>query len=160
MVLALEGIKIIDLTRYAPGPYCTMILADLGAEVIKVEEGIAGQGIPEFPAPGSPYDPLNRNKRSIGLNLKAPIGRDVFYRLAQKAGGAGAKPFPHRFGVIVPGQHHDGHFAIQCRGAGSLGQLEPVGRRHAHIDDEAVKLLLFHVFGGLLAIRHRDHLSP
>lgn len=85
MVLALDGIKIIDLTRYAPGPYCTMILADLGAEVIKVEEGIAGQGVPEFPAPGSPYDPLNRNKRSIVLNLKAQAGRDMFYRLAQKA---------------------------------------------------------------------------
>jgi crotonobetainyl-CoA:carnitine CoA-transferase CaiB-like acyl-CoA transferase len=85
MVLALEGVKIVDLTRYAPGPYCTMILADLGAEVIKVEEGIVGQGVPEFPAPGSPYDPLNRNKRSIVLNLKAQAGRDVFHRLAKKA---------------------------------------------------------------------------
>lgn len=85
MASALEGVKIVDLTRYAPGPYCTMILADLGAEVIKVEEGIVGQGVPEFPAPGSPYDPLNRNKRSIVLNLKAQAGRDVFYRLAKKA---------------------------------------------------------------------------
>jgi crotonobetainyl-CoA:carnitine CoA-transferase CaiB-like acyl-CoA transferase len=85
MAGALEGVKIIDLTRYAPGPYCTMILADLGAEVIKVEEGIAGQGVPEFPAPGSPYDPLNRNKRSIALNLKAQAGRDVVYRLTKKA---------------------------------------------------------------------------
>jgi crotonobetainyl-CoA:carnitine CoA-transferase CaiB-like acyl-CoA transferase len=83
MALALEGIKIIDLTRYAPGPYCTMILADLGAEVIKIEEGIVGQGVPEFPPPGSPYDPLNRNKRSIVLNLKTDAGRDIFYRLAR-----------------------------------------------------------------------------
>jgi crotonobetainyl-CoA:carnitine CoA-transferase CaiB-like acyl-CoA transferase len=85
MTLALEGVKIVDLTRYAPGPYCTMILADLGAEVIKVEEGIVGQGVPEFPSPGSPYDPLNRNKRSIVLNLKAQAGRDIFYRLAGNA---------------------------------------------------------------------------
>jgi crotonobetainyl-CoA:carnitine CoA-transferase CaiB-like acyl-CoA transferase len=85
MAGALEGIKIIDLTRYAPGPYCTMILADLGAEVIKVEEGIVGQSVPEFPSPGSPYDPLNRNKRSIVLNLKTEAGKKIFYRMAQKA---------------------------------------------------------------------------
>jgi crotonobetainyl-CoA:carnitine CoA-transferase CaiB-like acyl-CoA transferase len=85
MAGALEGIKIIDLTRYAPGPYCTMILADLGAEVIKVEEGIVGQSVPEFPPPGSPYDPLNRNKRSIVLNLKTEAGKEIFYRMAEKA---------------------------------------------------------------------------
>lgn len=85
MALALEGIKIVDLTRYAPGPYCTMILADLGAEVTKVEEGIVGQGVPEFPPPGSPYDPLNRNKRSIVLNLKTEVGKEIFYRLAENA---------------------------------------------------------------------------
>ncbi|MCJ7639978.1 MAG: CoA transferase, partial [Euryarchaeota archaeon] len=72
-------------TRYAPGPYCTMILADLGAEVIKVEEGVVGQGVPEFPPPGSPYDPLNRNKRSIVLNLKTEAGKEIFYRMAEKA---------------------------------------------------------------------------
>jgi crotonobetainyl-CoA:carnitine CoA-transferase CaiB-like acyl-CoA transferase len=81
----LEGIQIVDLTRYAPGPYCTMILADLGAEVIKVEEGIVGQSVPEFPPPGSPYDPLNRNKRSIVLNLKTEAGKEIFYRMAKKA---------------------------------------------------------------------------
>ena len=85
MVLALEGVKIIDLTRYAPGPYCTMILADLGAEVIKIEEGIVGQGVSEFPPPGSPYDPLNRNKQSIVINLKTNTGKEICYRLAEKA---------------------------------------------------------------------------
>lgn len=85
MALALEGVKIVDLTRYAPGPYCTMILADLGAEVIKIEEGIVGQGVPEFPPPGSPYDPLNRNKQSIVINLKTDAGKEIFYRLAKKA---------------------------------------------------------------------------
>jgi crotonobetainyl-CoA:carnitine CoA-transferase CaiB-like acyl-CoA transferase len=85
MAIALEGVKIVDLTRYAPGPYCTMILADLGAEVIKIEEGIVGQGVPEFPPPGSPYDPLNRNKQSIVINLKTNAGKEIFYRLAEKA---------------------------------------------------------------------------
>ncbi len=78
MSMALEGIKIIDLTRLAPGPYCTMILADLGADVIKVEEPgpptgrraeQAGQApaMPRTVERDMPYNALNRNKRSIGL---------------------------------------------------------------------------------------------
>ncbi len=72
MTQALEGLKILDLTRYAPGPYCTMILGDLGADIIKIEEVLqpGKEASPilkaeEFPVPGSPYDPLSRNKRSI-----------------------------------------------------------------------------------------------
>jgi len=95
-VLALEGIKVLDLTRLAPGPYCTMILADLGADVIKVEEPgpptgrraeQAGQA-PEIPLlieRDSPFDVLNRNKQSIGLNLKHEDARDVFYKLTETA---------------------------------------------------------------------------
>lgn len=99
MTQALEGIKILDLTRYAPGPYCTMILGDLGADVIRVEEvrppetGGPGQvkvpaGIqhpPEFAAPDSPFNPVNRNKRSICLNLKSAKAQRIFYKLAAKA---------------------------------------------------------------------------
>ncbi len=96
MSMALEGIKIIDLTRLAPGPYCTMILADLGADVIKVEEPgpptgrraeQAGQA-PEMPRTierDMPYNALNRNKRSIGLNLKNEDARKVFYKMAENA---------------------------------------------------------------------------
>ena len=96
MSMALEGIKIIDLTRLAPGPYCTMILADLGADVIKVEEPgpptgrraeQAGQA-PEMPRTierDMPYNALNRNKRSIGLNLKHQDARKVFYKMAENA---------------------------------------------------------------------------
>jgi len=94
--MALEGIKIIDLTRLAPGPYCTMILADLGADVIKVEEPgpptgrraeQAGQA-PEMPRTlerDVPYNALNRNKRSIGLNLKHQDARNIFYKLTEAA---------------------------------------------------------------------------
>lgn len=96
MSMALEGIKIIDLTRLAPGPYCTMILADLGADVIKVEEPgpptgrraeQAGQA-PEMPRTierDVPYNALNRNKRSIGLNLKNQDARKIFYRMVENA---------------------------------------------------------------------------
>jgi crotonobetainyl-CoA:carnitine CoA-transferase CaiB-like acyl-CoA transferase len=96
---ALDGIKIIDLTRYAPGPYCTMILGDLGADIIRVEEvrppeaggpepAKAPAGIqhpPEFAAPDSPFNPVNRNKRSICLNLKAAKAQRIFHKLAGEA---------------------------------------------------------------------------
>ena len=85
MTQPLEYLKILDLTRYAPGPYCTMILGDLGADIIKVEEINLPEGQPkgmaeipaaeEYPTTNSPYDPLNRNKRSIQLNLKEAEGQ-------------------------------------------------------------------------------------
>ncbi len=97
MIQALEGLKVLDLTRYAPGPYGTMILGDLGADIIRVEEVGSPAGrradqmkgmneIPppaEFASPDTPYYPLNRNKRSIRLNLKAPAGQQIFYQLAK-----------------------------------------------------------------------------
>ncbi len=94
---ALDGIRVLDLTRLAPGPFCTMILADLGAEVIRIEEpgpptgrraqqaGSAGVQMPGRSFAGSPYNALNRNKKSLGLNLKSGPGREVYARLAQRA---------------------------------------------------------------------------
>lgn len=98
MTQALEGLRILDLTRYAPGPFCTMILGDLGADVIKIEEigsptgrraeqmkGMYTIPLPsEFASPDSPYNPLNRNKRSIQLNLKAAMGQRIFYQLTER----------------------------------------------------------------------------
>jgi crotonobetainyl-CoA:carnitine CoA-transferase CaiB-like acyl-CoA transferase len=99
MTMPLEGISILDLTRLAPGPYCTMILADLGADVIKIEEpgpptgrrAEQAAGLPTAPPPRygvdrhSPYWALNRNKKSMGLNLKHEGVREIFYRLAERA---------------------------------------------------------------------------
>ncbi|MGH7906271.1 MAG: CaiB/BaiF CoA transferase family protein [Candidatus Binataceae bacterium] len=96
MAGALEGIRVMDLTRLAPGPFCTMILADLGAEVIKIEEpgppggrraqqaGSAGVRTPGVGFGSSPYNSLNRNKKSVGLNLKSGPGKEVYLRLAQR----------------------------------------------------------------------------
>ena len=93
----LAGIKVLDLTKLAPGPFCTMILGDLGADVIKIEEpgpptgrraeqaGKAGTGGPGAALSGSPFNALNRNKKSIGLNLKSGPGKEVFRRLVQRA---------------------------------------------------------------------------
>jgi crotonobetainyl-CoA:carnitine CoA-transferase CaiB-like acyl-CoA transferase len=98
MAQALEGLKLLDLSRYAPGPFCTMILGDLGADIIKIDEvttpsgrraeqaeGIATPVAREFAIPDSPYNPLNRNKRSIQLNLKTAAGQRIFYQLAEKS---------------------------------------------------------------------------
>ncbi len=96
-MMPIEGIKILDLTRLAPGPYCTMLLGDMGADILKVEEpgvpsgrraqqaGAASVSLPPVLSPESPYYALNRNKRSIALNLKMEEGREIFYKLAKDA---------------------------------------------------------------------------
>jgi len=86
---ALHGIRILDLTRLLPGPFCTMILADFGADVVKVEDPDGGdymRSVPPLQGEDSAYFlALNRNKRSLTLNLREPAGRDVLRALAGKA---------------------------------------------------------------------------
>lgn len=92
---ALEGIRVLDLTQMAPGAFCTMILGDLGADVIKIESPTEGRGLKTRGSPKqddaiekkreAAYDPLRRNKKSIVLNLKSPEGLQIFYRLSKKA---------------------------------------------------------------------------
>ena len=81
----LKDIKVLDLTRHAPGPYCTMILGDLGADILRVEGAATDLVVPEFPPPNSPFEPFCRNKKSIILNLKTDEGREIFYKLAAEA---------------------------------------------------------------------------
>ena len=89
MIAALAGVRILDLTRLLPGPFCTMLLADFGADVIKVEEPHRGDYIREWqPRIGQNsgfHVVLNRNKRSLTLNLKAPEGKEIFRQLARQA---------------------------------------------------------------------------
>jgi len=84
----LEGIKILDLTRLLPGPYGTMLLGDLGAEVIKIEEPERGDyarwNPPQINRVGSRHLLLNRNKKSLTLNLKAPEGKAVLRRMVEQ----------------------------------------------------------------------------
>jgi len=87
---ALEGIKIVDLTRVLAGPFCTMTLADLGADVIKIE-GTATKDDTRFWGPpyaggeSAYYLCANRNKRAIRLNLKSEKGKEVFKRLVAES---------------------------------------------------------------------------
>jgi crotonobetainyl-CoA:carnitine CoA-transferase CaiB-like acyl-CoA transferase len=87
--LPLEGVVILDLTRLLPGNYGTLLLADLGADVIKVEEPGQGDYIrwipPTVDGEGAIHRALNRNKRSVTLNLKAPEGAATLRRLAAGA---------------------------------------------------------------------------
>ena len=87
MSSALEGIRVLDFTRVLAGPFCTMMLADLGADVIKVESldgDETRQWGPPFDAQGRSayYLSVNRNKRSLTLNLKSEAGRQIARRLA------------------------------------------------------------------------------
>ena len=88
---ALAGLRVLDLTRVLAGPYCTMILGDFGAEIIKVEQPGRGdetrQWGPPFNAAGESayYLAVNRNKRSLALDLKNPRGLEAFRRLAASA---------------------------------------------------------------------------
>ena len=88
-MLALEGIRVLDLSRLLPGPYCTMLLADFGAEVIKIEEPKVGDYSRTFPPFikdfGYWHLQLNRNKKSVTLDLKSEVGRQKFLELVRSA---------------------------------------------------------------------------
>lgn len=89
MALPLDGVKVLDFTAIMAGPYCTLMLADMGADVVKIESFPEGDGSRRFDPKvnGESYcfAVLNRNKRSIALNLKDPRGKDVFMKLARDA---------------------------------------------------------------------------
>ena len=82
----LEGIRILDLTRVLSGPYCTMLLGDLGAEVIKVERPGEGDDTRSFAPPfqgdqAAYFLSINRNKKSITLDMKSEQGKEILWRL-------------------------------------------------------------------------------
>ena len=85
----LSGITIIDLSRILAGPYCTLLLAELGARVIKVEPPQQGDDARQYGpfknGKSAYFASVNRGKESIALDLKTPTGRDIFERLLDKA---------------------------------------------------------------------------
>jgi crotonobetainyl-CoA:carnitine CoA-transferase CaiB-like acyl-CoA transferase len=88
MPLPLEGVRVLDLTNVMAGPYCTMVLGDLGAEVIKLEslEGDSTRNFePKVNDESYCFAVLNRNKKSIAVDLKAPGGKDIVMKLAERS---------------------------------------------------------------------------
>lgn len=79
----LQGLRIIELQGIGPGPFCAMMLADMGAEVIRVDRTGAAGGLPR----AERYDLLARGRRSIRLDLKNPEGREILLRMVEKSDG-------------------------------------------------------------------------
>ena len=129
--LPLTGIRVVDFSLFVPGPFCSSILADLGAEVIKVE-ALGGD-------PGRRYIPVqfrteNRNKRSLALDLKAPQAQAIVQRLAREADIAleGFRPgVAERLGIDHASlRRHNGRL-IYCSISG-YGQTGPWCERPGH----------------------------
>lgn len=94
MSMPLEGYRVLDWTQWQAGPGASMLLGDLGADVIKIEDRVTGdpsRGVEQLRAPAgtmvrqSYFESNNRNKRGIALDLRKPEGREVVYRLAEKS---------------------------------------------------------------------------
>lgn len=137
-MMPLEGIRVVDLSRYAPGPYCTMLLADLGADVIVVEEP-PGRGRRVDNEMGvsdraKAFLPLGRNKRSISLDLKNERMREVFFRLVESADVVteGFRPgVAKRLGVDYEAVRRRNPRAVYCSLSG-YGQDGPYARLVGH----------------------------
>jgi len=91
-MLPLEGIRVLDLSRLAPGPFCSMLLGDMGADVLLIEAPADGKlanaiggGRSQDLEKAAAYNTLSRNKRSLVLNLREPDAREIFYQLAAEA---------------------------------------------------------------------------
>ncbi|RPH39595.1 MAG: CoA transferase, partial [Desulfobulbaceae bacterium] len=124
---ALSGVKVLDLSRLLPGPYCSMILADHGAEVVAVEDR-------RFVEDGMFFRDLYRNKRHISLNLKALEGKEVFYRMAENADIIleGFRPgVVERLGVDYESVRKINPKIIYCSITG-YGQTGPLRHRAGH----------------------------
>jgi crotonobetainyl-CoA:carnitine CoA-transferase CaiB-like acyl-CoA transferase len=124
---ALSGIRVLDLSRMLPGPYCSMILADHGAEVIAIEDR-------KFQDDGLFFSDLNRNKSHMSLNLKTPEGLEIFFKLVEKADVVieGFRPgVVHRLGVDYEAVRQCNPRIIYCSISG-YGQTGPLRNRVGH----------------------------
>src|ERR1700761_239945 len=87
--MALEGLRVVEVGNFMAAPFCTMQLADLGADVIKIENPDGGDQVrttgPFLDGESSNFIRLNRNKRSLALDLKSPQGKEVFRKLIMGA---------------------------------------------------------------------------
>ena len=83
--LPLRGVRVVDFSMFVPGPFCSALLADLGAEVIKVEP-LAGDNTRRLEAAGAGFFPVfNRNKKSLAVDLSTDEGRKIVLKLLKTA---------------------------------------------------------------------------
>src|SRR5260370_2523735 len=87
---ALEGIRVLELTQIMAGPYCTMLLADLGAEVIKIETPQGGDDSrrmapPYYDGESAAFMAINRNKYGVAIDIRTPPGKQLLWRFIETA---------------------------------------------------------------------------
>ncbi len=134
----LNGVRVLDLSRLLPGGLCSLILAQLGAEVVKVEDTGAGDYLRHFPplrgGMGGAYYALNRGKRSLAVNLKKPEGRELLLRMLPgfRVVLEGFRPGTmDRLGLGYDTLREAHPDVILCSISG-YGQTGPVARRAGH----------------------------
>lgn len=152
---SLRGIRVLDLTRLYPGPLCTMMLVDLGADVLKVEspEGELGRYFPPYKfGSGALFLQLNRGKRSLTLNLKKAGGLSVLHRILEKTDVMVESFRPgvmKRFGLDEASLRGKYPSLISCSISG-YGQEGPDARRPGH-DINFISL------AGILSLEGDEH---
>jgi alpha-methylacyl-CoA racemase len=135
-VRPLDGVRVLDLTRLLPGAYATLLLADLGADVVKIEDPRGGDGMRSLPTSGRrPYfELLNRRKRSVTLDLRSPEASAVLDALCTHADVVVDSFRPstaRRLGVdaaTIQGRHP----RLVCASISGFGQAGPYAERAAH----------------------------
>jgi CoA:oxalate CoA-transferase len=159
MTACLQGITVLDLTRVLAGPYCTMMLADLGAEVIKVERPGTGDDSRSFGpfvnGESAYFMSINRGKRSVTLNLKSPEGKDILRRLASEADilVENFKPgVMAKLGLSYE-QLKEANPRLIYAASSGFGQTGPYSRRPAYD-------LIIQGMGGLMSITGHDEAHP
>jgi alpha-methylacyl-CoA racemase len=129
----LRGIRILDLTRLLPGAYATLVLSDLGAEVIKIEDPRGGDGMRRV-AGNVYFEVLNRNKRSVTLDLRSPEAHPVLDKLIATSDVLVESFRPstaRRLGVDAPSLRA-GHPRLVCASIAGFGASGPYVERAAH----------------------------
>ncbi len=136
--MPLTGIRVLDLTRLLPGAYCTLLLADMGADVVKVEEPKTGDYMrwtpPLVDGQSALFNAINRNKRSVTLNLRPVAGRELLLRLVEDADVLveGNRPgVMERLGVGWDVLHARNPRLVMCSITG-YGQDGPFASRAGH----------------------------
>jgi crotonobetainyl-CoA:carnitine CoA-transferase CaiB-like acyl-CoA transferase len=137
--MQLDDVRVLDLTRLLPGPYATQLLADAGADVVKVEDTSAGDYARHMPpytddGVGAIFDAVNRGKRSVCLDLKAERGREAFYDLVTDADVVIEQFRPgvvDRLGVDYDTLHEHNPALVYCSLSG-YGQNGPLADKAGH----------------------------
>lgn len=135
---SLAGIRVLDLSRLLPGPFLTMILADMGADVVKIEDPRVGDYMRQIPPAkkdlSGRFLSVNRNKRSLALDLKVEAGRDAFLRMVEGADVVVESFRPgvmERLGIGYEALNERNSGIVMCAISG-YGQTGPYVKRAGH----------------------------